>query len=125
MYALYTTTEAGPSTIGTLIRQPGLSDLMDKYLVHLRNAKDLRPGTTVTLSNSLGRTLRTFSVAKVEEAPAKVKLSEAMQKALDSVTTNSLIGAPNTLKALAKKGLVQHHGDRYSLTDLGRQYRRV
>src|SRR5688500_19565437 len=109
MYSLFTT--SGPASIsqGNVVYGKGLSDMMDKFLVLRRNSKDLYPGSEVVLANASGKTLRKFTTAKAE-APA-LKLSEAMQKALDSATTNSLIGAPNTLKALAKKGLAQHHGE--------------
>lgn len=125
MYSLFTT--SGPASIsqGNVVYGRGLSDMMDKFLVLRRNAKDLESGTEVILANAIGRTLRKFTTAK-DQAPA-LKLSEAMLTALDSAATDGLVlGQSNTVSALERKGLVSRNSvGRPFITDLGRQYRRV
>lgn len=83
----------------------------------------------VLMNTDTGKVLRThlFPV-QAQEPVAKIKLTDAMRKALDS-DDNALLGlpgAPNTLKALEARGLVSRDNcGTAHLTDLGRKYRRV
>lgn len=126
MYSLFTTTAPGAVSQGSVTYGKGLSDMMDKFLVLRRNAKDLAPGTEVVLSDAQGRTLRKFATALETVAPA-LKLTEAMRKALvagDSGLTG-VPGKANTLKALESRGLVKIQNDGVArLTSLGRQYQK-
>jgi hypothetical protein len=118
MYSLTISTLAGFTTI----EGKGLSNMMDRYLAGTRNQAD---DTVYTLRNAAGVLLRrSEKSAPVIEVPA-LKLSDAMQRALSSVTKDGYVtGAANTLKALANKGLLQANGAKFQVTDTGRQYAR-